>query len=60
MCSVYTIASNIEGGVLWKKFSETFKQNPWEIYEKKFSFSKVAGAKNEFMHAYFSRFLLKI
>ena len=37
---------NIEGGVRWKKFSETSKQNPLKISKKKFIFSKVAGSKN--------------
>ena len=27
---------------------------------KKFTFNKVAGSKNEFIHTYFSRFLLNL
>ena len=53
-----TITRNIQGGgVLWKKTSETCKQNPTKISKKKFIFSKVTGSKNEFIHMYFPRIL---
>ena len=54
------ITTNIQRGVLWKKFSETFKQTPRQIPKKKFIFSTVAVSKNQFIHMYFSRFLLKV
>ena len=60
MYNLFTVTTNIEGGVLWKKYSETFKQSPWKIPKKKLIFSKVAGSKNEFTHMYLSRFLLKV
>ena len=58
--NLFTITENMQEGVLWKKSSETFKQSPWKIPKKKFSFSKVTGSKNEFIHTYFSSFLLKV
>ena len=59
MHNLFTVTTNIQVGVLWKKSCETFKQNPWKISPKKFIFSKVAGSKNEFICTYFSRFLSK-
>ena len=61
-CTTYLSLTtrNIQGGVLWKKSSETFEQNPWKITKKKSIFSKIAGFKNEFMYMYFSRFFAKI
>ena len=35
---LFTITSNIEGGVLWKKSSKYTKQNTWIIPEKKLIF----------------------
>ena len=60
MHNVFTITTNIQGGVLQKKSSETLKQNPWKIAQKNFIFSKVAGSKNEFIETDFSRYLLKV
>ena len=52
-------ATNIQEDILWKKSSETFKQNPRKIPTKKFIFSKVEGSKMiSFTH--FSMFLLKV
>ena len=36
MLSLRAITSNIPGGILWKKSSETFKQIPWKNPKKKF------------------------
>ena len=47
MHHVFTIATNIRGGVLKKKTSETFKQNPCKIPQKNFIFSKVTDSKND-------------
>ena len=54
------ITADIQGGDLWKTSSENFKQNPWKVPKKLFIFGKVAGGKNEFIHAYFSRFFIKV
>ena len=59
MHNLFTITTNIEGGVLLKKSSETFKQNPWKIPKKNFFFSKVARSKNEFIHMCFQGFCYK-
>ena len=53
MHNICTITANIEGGVVSKKSSETFKQNPWKIAKKKFIFSEVAGSENELIHVFF-------
>ena len=58
--NLFTTTTNIRGGILWKKSSETFKQNPLKIPKKKVIFSKATGSNNKFIHAYFSRFLLKV
>ena len=50
MQNLFTVSTNIQGGVVWKKSFETFKQNPSNTPKKKFIFSKVAGSKNESIH----------
>ena len=60
MHNLFTITANIEGSVLSKKSSETFKQNPWKIPKKKFFFSKVERSKNEFIHMCFQGFYYKV
>ena len=59
MHNLFTITANIEGGVLSKKSSETFKQNLGKIPKKKFFFSEVARSKNEFIHMCFQDFCYK-
>ena len=57
MHNLFTITTNIQGGVLWKKSSETLNK----ILEKHLRFfSKIAGSKNELSHTYFSSILLKV
>ena len=41
------VTTNIQGGVLWEKSSETIKQNPWKIPKNEFIFTYVADSKNE-------------
>ena len=56
MHNLFTNTANIQGGVLSKKYSETFKHNPWKMPKKKLIFSKVARSKNEFIPALFKVF----
>ena len=38
--NLFTITTNVQRSVLWKKSSKTFKQSPWKIPKIKFIFSK--------------------
>ena len=65
MHNIFTITTNIQADVkIWKFHG---KGSPLELLKKilekyltKSSQEKVAGSKNEFIHTYFSRLLLKI
>ena len=51
--------TNIKGSVLWSKSSETLSKILEKCIRKSF-FSKVSGSKNEFLHTYLPRILLKV
>ena len=51
--------TNIKGSVLSRRSSETLSKILGKCIRKSF-FSKVAGPKNEFVHTYLLRILLKV
>ena len=56
--NLFTITTNVQRSVLWKKSSKTFKQSPWKIPKIKFILVKLNWI--EFIHMCFSSFLLKV
>ena len=61
MRNVFTVAAAyIHGGVKWKKSSETLNEIIGKYLRNTSLFGRVAGSKNELIHMFFSRILLKV